>query len=49
MSLIIFTSLGEDKVLSLITATIQYPVVLSAFFLSCWSDPKPRYIDIDGE
>ena len=41
---------GEDKVvLPLITATIQYPLVVSAFFFSCWSDPKPRYIDIDGE
>ena len=39
---------GESKVLPLITACIQYPIVVAAFFLSCWSDPKPRYVDIEG-
>ena len=40
---------GDDKVLPLITAAIQYPMVVGAFFLSCWSDPKPRYIDVNGK
>ena len=40
--------IGGSKVLPLITAAIQYPLVLTAFFLSCWADPKPRYINIDG-
>ena len=40
---------GTDKVLPLITAAIQYPLVLAAFFMSCWADPKPLYIDVDGK
>jgi len=40
---------NQEVVLPLITATVQFPLVLAAFFLSCWSDPKPQYIDIDGK
>ena len=40
---------GEAKVLPMITATIQYPIVVAAFFLSCWADPKPRHIDMEGK
>ena len=39
---------GEAKVLPLITYTIQYPIVVAAFFLSCWSDPKPRNVVLEG-
>jgi hypothetical protein len=40
---------GDEKVLPLITASVQYPIVLAAFFLTCWADPKPRYVHIDGK
>ena len=35
-------------VLPLITAVVQYPIVVAAFFLSCWADPKPRYVNLEG-
>ena len=28
---------------------VQYPLVVGLFFLSTWAEPKPRYIDLDGE
>jgi hypothetical protein len=38
----------EDNYLLFVTATIEYPVILAIFFLSCWADPKPKDIALEG-
>lgn len=47
-SVISYLQSSSEPILPLITATIQYPLVIGAFFLACWADTPPKYIDVDG-
>ena len=40
---------GDDRITPFTNYMVQYPFVLALFFLSCWADPKPTHVDIDGK
>ena len=40
---------GDDRITPFTNYMVQYPLVLALFFLSCWADPKPTHVDIDGK
>ena len=39
---------GSDRITPFTNYLVQYPLVLALFFLSCWADPKPTHVDLDG-
>ena len=39
---------GEEQILPFTNYAVQYPIIVAMFFLTCWADPKPKYINIDG-
>ena len=39
---------GSDRITPFTNYLAQYPLVLALFFLSCWADPKPTHVDLDG-
>ena len=45
----ITSDVPEESFVMFVTATIEYPIILAVFFLSCWADPKPKDIALDGE
>ncbi len=40
--------IGDEQITPFTNYAIQYPLVVAVFFLSCWADPKPKYINVDG-
>ena len=40
---------GDDRITPFTNYMVQYPFVLALFFLSCWADPKPTHVDVDGK
>ena len=46
---VITSDVQEESFLMFVTATIEYPIILAIFFLSCWADPKPKDIALEGK
>ena len=40
---------GDDSILPFVTYTIQFPLIVAIFFLSCWADPPPLYMEFDSK
>ena len=41
--------IGPDRLTPFTNYIVQYALVLAMFFLSCWADPKPNYVNLDGK
>ena len=41
--------IGEELITPFTNYAIQYPLIVAMFFLTCWADPKPKYINMDGK
>lgn len=37
-----------QALLPFVSYAVQYPLMLAMFFLTCFADPKPTLINIDG-
>ncbi len=40
---------GDDRLTPFTNYVIQFSLVCAAFFLSCWADVKPSYVNLDGK
>jgi len=40
---------GDKSLLPFVTYTIQFPMIVAIFFLSCWADPAPLYMEFDSK
>ena len=41
--------LGAGAPTPRVTAVVQFTLVATVWFLTCWADPKPRHIELSGE
>jgi hypothetical protein len=41
--------IGDKSLLPFVTYTIQFPMIVAIFFLSCWADPAPLYMEFDSK
>ena len=41
--------LGSGAPTPRLTAVVQFALVATVWFLTCWADPKPRHIELSGE
>ena len=39
---------GNDRILPFTNYTIQYPFIVAMFFLNCFADAKPNFVNADG-
>ncbi len=40
--------IGDQRMTPFANYAVQYPLVVALFFLCCWADAKPKYINVDG-
>ena len=40
---------GDMSLVPFVTYTIQFPLIVAIFFLSCWADPAPLYMEFDSK
>ena len=40
---------GDTVLLPFVSYTIQFPIIVGLFFLSCWADPPPLYKELDSQ
>ena len=41
--------IGEEQLTPFTDYTLAYPVTVALFFLVCWAEPKPKYVNMDGK
>ena len=47
-STVLKLQLGSGASTPRVTAVIQFALVAAVWFLTCWADPKPNYIELTG-
>ena len=48
-STVLKLQLGSGASTPRVTAVIQFALVAAVWFLTCWADPKPNYIELTGD
>ena len=41
--------IGEEQMTPFTDFTVEYPIIVALFFLTCWAEPKPKYVNMDGK
>ena len=41
--------IGEEQLTPFTDYVLAYPVTVALFFLICWAEPKPKYVNMDGK
>ena len=41
--------IGEEQMTPFTDFAVEYPIIVALFFLTCWAEPKPKYVNMDGK